>query len=285
MTPDGAPGRSPVPAGPALVSAHDLVCVRGGRRILDGVSLELPPGQLLAVVGPNGAGKTSLIRLLSGVTRPDAGRIELGGVALGRLSFRERALRLGVVPQELVVEFPYSVREMVAMGRAPHLRPMGNEGPADRARITAALEELGLVELASRAYPTLSGGERQRVALARVRAQEAPCLLLDEPTSHMDLGQRLHAFEWLRRWCAGSEAGRSALVVTHDLGLAARFSDAVILLHQGRAVAVGPPGEVLNAGTIRDVYRVDVHIELDAQGRPRIVAERSRIVYTSTPDE
>jgi len=275
-----------IPARPAAVlRARDLECSLGQRRVLNAVSLELAHGQLLAVIGPNGAGKSTLLRCLCGVVQPHAGVIELHARSLARWPLRERARALAVVPQELAVSFPYRVREMVAMGRAPHLGALGHEGPSDAAAVAEALAELGLCGLAERFYPTLSGGERQRVALARARAQQAPCLLLDEPTAHMDLGHRLHAFEWLRGWLAQAPNIHAALVVTHELDLAARFADRVVLLAQGRVVAAGRPSEVLTSDTLAEVYQADVCVRLDENGRPVIVAERSRIVYTPSLHE
>ena len=229
---------------PAL-RARALGCAAEGRTLLRDVSFELAPGTLLAVIGPNGAGKTTLARLLCGVRTPDAGEVELRGKPLAQLSRREVARQIAVVPQELGLDFPFRVREMVAMGRAPHLGALARERPSDAAAVERALGELGLAPLAERSFPTLSGGEKQRVLLARARAQESDLLLLDEPTAHMDLGHRLHAFEWLRGWLGADPTRRAALVVTHELELAARFADAVLLLDQGCVAAAGPPDEVL----------------------------------------
>jgi iron complex transport system ATP-binding protein len=255
-----------------------------GRPLLRDVSFELPCGTLLAVIGPNGAGKTTLARLLCGVLAPDVGEVELRGQPLAALSRREVARRIAVVPQELALDFPFQVREMVAMGRAPHLGALARERPVDVAAVERALAELGLIPLATRTFPTLSGGEKQRVLLARARAQEADLLLLDEPTAHMDLGHRLHAFEWLRGWLDAEPAQRAALVVTHELELAARFADAVLLLDRGSVAAAGPPGEVLQPERIGAVYQVEARL-LEAAGRPHVVAVRSRIHYTAQRNE
>ncbi len=251
-----------------------------GRTLLRDVSFELGAGQLLAVIGPNGAGKTTLARLLCGVRTPDAGDVELGGQPIAALSRRELARRIAVVPQELALDFLFQVREMVAMGRAPHLGALARERAVDVAAIDRSLAELGLAPLAARTFPTLSGGEKQRVLLARARAQEADVLLLDEPTSHMDLGQRLHTFEWLRGWLEAEPALRGAVVVTHELELAARFADTVLLRHRGRVAAVGPPAQVLEAERIAEIYRVEARL-LEVAGRPHVVAVRSRIDYTA----
>jgi iron complex transport system ATP-binding protein len=268
----------------ALLTASGVHHAFGDTPVLDAVDLALRPGQLLLVVGPNGSGKTTLLRILSGVLTSRAGHVELGGRALSELSRREVARSLAVVPQEMLVPFPYRVREMVAMGRAPFLGPLGREGPRDREVVEQALAVLGLSGLAERLFPTLSGGEKQRVALARALAQECPVLLLDEPTAYMDLGHRLQAFEWLRAWVAEEPAIRGALLVTHDLMLAARFADAVVLLDRGRVVAQGEPREVLTPLRIGTVYGVDAAVSEDEEGRPVIVAVRSRIRYIGRSD-
>jgi len=248
----------------------------GDRRVVDDVDLALTPGRLLVVTGPNGAGKTTLLRLLAGVLRPVSGAVELGGAPLAGRTRREIAREMAVVPQELAVPFPFRVREMVAMGRAPWLGALGREGPRDRERSGAALEALGLGPFSERAYPTLSGGEKQRVLLARALAQTTPILLLDEPTAHMDLGHRLHTFEWLHAWLEGEPERRSALLVTHDLVLAARFAHELLLLDGGRPVAQGAPAEVLTAERIADVYGLDARVEADGEGRVAIWPLRSR---------
>ncbi len=243
---------------------------------LDGVDVSLSAGRLLVVVGPNGAGKTTLLRILAGVLAPDSGSVELLGTPLAARTRREVARALAVVPQELQVPFPFRVRELVAMARAPHLGALGSEGARDREIVEAALAALGLLPFAERVYNTLSGGERQRVLLARGLAQDSDLLLLDEPTAHMDLGHRLHTFEWLRAWLAERSSVRAALVVTHDLLLGSRFADEVLLLDRGRAVAHGAPADVLTAERIAEIYGVDASVSRDAQGRVVIVAERSR---------
>ena len=181
-----------------LLSVRGLGHRFGERPVLDCVDLELRPGELGVVVGPNGAGKTTLVRVLSGVVEAQTGSVELSGRAISDLSRREIARSLAVVPQDFGVPFPFRVRELVAMGRAPHLGPLGRETDADRACVARSLEQVGLSELSERDFATLSGGEKQRVALARAYCQQTGLLMLDEPTAHMDLGHRLHAFEQLR---------------------------------------------------------------------------------------
>ena len=259
----------------ALLAGARLAKSFGSLRVLDAVDVSLEPGQLLVVLGPNGAGKTTLLRVLSGVLAPDGGAVTLRGTALAGLSRREAARGLAVVPQEQGVPFPFRVREMVAMGRAPWLGALGREGPRDREQVDAALAELGLEPFAERIYGTLSGGEKQRVLVARALAQDADLLLLDEPTAHMDLGHCVHTFEWLRAWLA-ARPSRAALVVTHDLLLGARFADEILLLDRGRVVAQGPPGDVLTAERIAEVYGVDARVSRDEHDRVVVIPERSR---------
>jgi len=170
---------------------------------------------------------------------------------------------------------------MVAMGRTPWLGALGRGRRHDREMTEDALASLGLQALAEREFPTLSAGEKQRVVLARAVTQEAPVLLLDEPTAHMDLGHRVRIFEWLREWIARRRDERAVLLVTHDLMLAARFADTVLLLERGRPVAEGNPREVLTPERIGSVYGVDAKVSEDGSGRPVIIAGRSRIRYTA----
>jgi iron complex transport system ATP-binding protein len=269
---------------PPMIHARGLHHRFGARAVLDGVDLDLSPGECLIVLGPNGAGKTTLLRILSGVLAPDRGDVRLGGAPVAALAPREIARRLAVVPQELVVPFPYLVRELVAMGRAPHLGPLGRERSEDRRVVERTLAELGLGDLAERAFPTLSGGEKQRVLLARARAQEAPALLLDEPTAHMDLGHRLRAFEWITAWVAAAADSRAALIVTHDLSLAARFAHRIVLLDRGRIAGEGPPAAVLTPRLIESVYGVEAEVRSDETGAIDVVARRSRIRYHGGAD-
>lgn len=257
-----------------LLEARGVRHAFGRTQVLDGVSLELRPGRLVVVAGPNGAGKTTLLRVLAGTLRADAGELRLAGVSHSELSRREVAQRLAVVPQDSHVPFPFRVREMVALGRAPFLGPFGREAPSDVALTERALAELELQALAERAYPSLSGGEKQRVLLARALAQGVSTWLLDEPTAHMDLGHRLHCWEWLRAWLAAAP-GRGCLLVTHDLVLASRFADELVLLERGRVAAHGTPAQVLTPARIASVYGVEARVGTDEDGRLLLSLVRS----------
>ena len=216
-----------------------------------GISLSVEPGGLLAVVGPNGAGKTTLLKLLSGSLRPHGGEVDLDGRPLPHLDDRERARTIAVVPQSESSPFPVAVREMVAMGRYAHLGAWERSGDRDREVVARAMERCAVGEFADRQLGELSGGERQRARIARALAQEAPILLLDEPTAGLDLRYRMELFHLLRELRAD---GLAVLVITHDLNLAARFADRLLLLDRGRATARGSPEEVLSRDALEAVY-------------------------------
>ena len=224
---------------------------RAARPAVDDISLSVIPGRLLAVVGPNGAGKTTLLRLLSGALVAQAGQVRLDDRPLRELPDRLRARALAVVPQAESSPFPVTVREMVAMGRYPHLGPWERAGSLDLAVVDHALERCAVGHLGDRQLASLSGGERQRARIARALAQEAPVLLLDEPTGGLDLRFRMELFHLLRELRAD---GLAVLVITHDLNLAARFADRLLLLDRGRARARGTPEEVLSGDTLEEVY-------------------------------
>ena len=222
-----------------------------------GVSAEVTPGSLLAVAGPNGAGKTTLLRLLSGALAPREGEVRLDDRLLADLGDRERARAVAVVPQSESSPFPVTVREMVGMGRYAHLGPWESVGGRDRAVVDEALGRCAVADLAGRRVDELSGGELQRARIARALAQEAPILLLDEPTAGLDLRYRMELFHLLRELRAD---GLALLVVTHELNLAARFADRLLLLDRGRERAAGAPRDVLRRETLEDVYEWPVRL-------------------------
>ena len=240
-------GGAPTLSGRGLAYRHP----RAERPALLDVSVEVSPGRLLAVAGPNGAGKTTLIRVLAGLLRPESGEVRLGGVGLGRIGDRDRARMLAVVPQSEASPFPATVEETVEMGRYPHLRPWERASRSDRAAVESAMWRCHVWELAGRELGGLSGGEAQRVRIARALAQEAPVVLLDEPTAGLDLRYAMELFHLLAELRGD---GLALLVVTHDLNLAARFADRILLLDRGVARAQGRPTEVLTEATLEPVY-------------------------------
>jgi iron complex transport system ATP-binding protein len=223
-----------------------------GRRAVDGVTLEVPAGGCTALLGPNGSGKSTLLRLLLGTRTPQAGRVEFGGRPLASWPRAALAREVGVVPQSEEVPVPLTVRELVAMGRYPHLGSWRREGEGDRRAVEAALARCEVAELAGRPVSTLSGGERQRARIARALAQEPSVLALDEPTAALDVHHEMAIFELLRDL---ARSGTTVLLVTHNLNLAARYADRLVLLDRGRVAAAGAPPEVLRRERIEAVYR------------------------------
>lgn len=249
--------------------AFEGLCLRLGERpIVDDVSLSLPPGEVVGLVGPNGAGKTTLLRLASRVLRPDRGRVLLGGRDAAQLPRRALAREVAVVPQETAVAFPFTAGELVLMGRAPHLGLLGFERRSDVELARQAMARVGIEALAGRSVLELSGGERQLVLVARALAQAPRVLLLDEPTAHLDLRHRLEVLARVREF---AEGGGSALVVSHDLGLAARHCQRVALLAAGRLVAAGPPAGVLTPESLRGVFGVEAEVLSTRDGALAVV--------------
>jgi iron complex transport system ATP-binding protein len=249
------------------LEAADVACGYGGDDILRGVSLGVRPGELLAVAGPNGSGKSTLIRLLSRVLAPRSGKVTLEGRDLYEMPARDCAKALAVLPQESAVEFEFTCREIVELGRAPHLGRFQSEREEDRAAVRAALERTGTWELRDRSILELSGGERQRVFLARAFAQEPRALLLDEPTAHLDLAYQVEILRLARRQAV--HAGVAVIAVLHDLNLAAAFANRMAILFQGRVAASGTPEQVLREETLREIYGADVAVRPHPEtGRP-----------------
>jgi iron complex transport system ATP-binding protein len=240
----------------AFLSAQGVSVRLSGRTVLRDVSLALSPGHLVALVGPNGAGKTTLLRALAGLV-PSGGAIHVGGDALSALSLRERARRFAYLPQGHVVHWPLPARDIVALGRYPHgATDPARLTPRDSEAVLRAMQATDVVEFGARRVTELSGGERSRVALARVLAVEAPVVLADEPTASLDPRHQIDVMKTLRT-AAGQ--GTLVIVVTHDLGLAARFADTVLVLSDGRLVSQGAPSEALSERVMGDVFRISAY--------------------------
>ncbi len=247
----------------APVIEADRVSFRlGGRRVLGDVSLALGPGDCAALLGANGAGKTTLLRALLGFVRPDAGEARLDGRPLLALGRREIARRVAYVPQAHAPTFPYSVREIVAMARAPSAGWGSRLSEADEAAIEAALKRLGLIGFAERSYAGLSGGERQAVLVARALAQGARVLLMDEPSASLDLGQQARLMRLISE-LAGE--GHTILMSTHQPDLALRWFNRAVLLHEGEVLGDGAPREILTPEALTRLYAVDMRL-VEADG-------------------
>lgn len=247
---------------PALPETGDVVCeardvrlVRGGRALLDDVSLEVRASEVLALLGPNGAGKSTLLSLLSGDVTPDQGTVQFGGRDIREWSLSDLSRRRSVLLQDNQLLFPFTVHQVVEMGRAPWRRT--DREDEDNEAIAEAIKAADIGHLGNRRVPSLSGGERARAAFARVMAGRTGVLMLDEPTAALDLGHQEAVLSLARERAL---AGDAVLVVLHDLNLAAAYADRIALLRDGRIAAHDAPEQVLTAEIVSDVYRTPVEI-------------------------
>lgn len=247
------------------IAVRDVRWSASGRMIVDGVTLDAAPGEMLGLLGPNGSGKSSLLRLICRLRRVAGGVIRLGDHDLATLSRADIARRVALVEQQAATDAEVTVLDVVRLGRTPHRGPLSPWREADAAAVAAALAQVGMEGRGDQLWHTLSGGERQRVHIARALAQTPSELLLDEPTNHLDVRHQLEILSLVGRLPVTS------IVALHDLNLAAMFCDRVAVLRQGRVVAAGRPAEILTAAMIRDVFGVDAHVGPSSHhGRPHI---------------
>lgn len=242
------------------------------RKIVADVSLEVKPSEFVGLLGPNGSGKTSLLRTIYRILKPGAGLIRLDEADVWQLSARQAAQQMAVVTQEQTGDFDFSVREMVLMGRTPHKGMFDPDTGEDFQRVDEALARVGLTDFAHRSFLTLSGGEKQRVLVARALTQQARFLILDEPTTHLDIHYQLEILELIKSLRV------TTLASLHELNLAALYCDRIYLLQAGQVVASGPPEAVLTPPLIRQVYGVWSDVQLHpATGKPHITIFPERI--------
>lgn len=244
---------APGTAGRAVIEIRDLDVRLGGTPVLLGLTVTIDPGALVCIVGPNGAGKTTLLRTLAGETAPSAGRISVDGRTPADLTIPDRARLRAYLAHSERSDIPYPARTVVGFGT--HLSTL--DGPGQTAMVDRALEDMEIADIADRRVASLSGGERRRVAIARTLAQDAHIVVLDEPTDSLDLGHADVVLAHLARLAAG---GRTIVVSSHDLNLAARHADRILVMSRGRIVADGAASEVLVPELLSDVYRCEVRV-------------------------
>ncbi|WP_304502202.1 ABC transporter ATP-binding protein [Brachybacterium sp. FME24] len=264
----GADGRTGGPRASRttpVLEARDLRHAFGPKPVLRGVDLSVSAGEIVGLVGPNGSGKTTALRILHRELVPDAGTVLLEGRDLGGYAGRERARRIAVMAQEIAGDVPLTVADVVLLGRIPHSSTFGSTSDTDLQIASRALEDSGALHLARREFGLLSGGERQRVLIARALAQQPHLLLMDEPTNHLDIGSQHHVLQIVR------SKGLATIVVLHDLNLAARYCDRVIVLADGRIRAEGPPRDALPASLVSTTYAVAAERATADDGTPQFL--------------
>jgi iron complex transport system ATP-binding protein len=257
-----------------VITVSDLVVSypRAASNAVDGVSFAAPAGKLTALAGPNGSGKSSIVRALIRRAEVVSGSIRVGDADVKTLSLADLARRVAVVPQREEATFPIHVREYAALGRYPHLGLWRTASEVDESRVAEALSQAGVDDLADRDTDALSGGEWQRVRIARALAQKAPVLVLDEPTTFLDVGHEMAIFELLYSL---ARSGLAVLLVSHQLNLVARFADTIVLLNEGRVATSGTPSDVMKADRLEAIYGWPVVISRDpAIGAPALVPLR-----------
>jgi len=260
----------------STLAAVDIAAGYDGLEVLKGVSVEGRAGELVGIIGPNGSGKTTLLRTMTRTLRPSAGSVTLNGFDIYAMHARDFARKVAVVPQETLIPFDFTVMEVVLMGRSPWLGRFDLEGPCDLDAAQEALRLTGMDHLGSRPINALSGGERQRVILARALAQGPEVLLLDEPTSHLDIAFQFEMMESVR--CLCRERGLAALAVLHDLNLASHYCDSMVLISGGCVEATGSPAEVITPENITRVYGVSVLVN------EHPTTHKPYVLVASTPD-
>ena len=256
----------------AFSIGHDY----GNGPVLENVSFSIEAGSFFVIIGPNGSGKTTLMKVLADLIRPGSGSVKVLGRPAGEFGKRELARVMSFVPQLIPVDFPFTVTEVVLMGRAPHLGLLGIEGPPDMEAARRAMEFTGVEELAGRKVNQLSGGEQQRVFIARAVCQDPGIILLDEPTASLDLAHQVRVMDIMNQL---RHRGVTVVMVSHDVNLAALYGDRLLLLKDGRVVIEGTPGEVLTFDTLEEAYGCVLLVdESPLGGVPRVSVVPDRFI-------
>ncbi|UUZ80886.1 ABC transporter ATP-binding protein [Paenibacillus sp. P26] len=260
----------------AVVQVERLGKSYGAERVLEELSFEVAEGEWLGILGPNGTGKSTPLQLISGVIKPSSGRVLLQDKPAGSYPRKALARFVAVLQQDALPQVGFTVREMLEMGRYPYQNWLGDE-PADRSGLVERiLDWLRLRPLADRTLDRLSGGERRWVALGKVMAQEPKLLLLDEPTTYLDIGYQLEMMDWVRKW--RQESGLTVISVLHDLNLAAQYCGRLLLLHEGRLAGMGTPDEVIRPELLERVYGTRPHVLAHPEREvPQILLGRGRM--------
>ena len=257
----------------SILQAQQLDIGYGDTRIVQALSFSPPPGKVTALIGPNGCGKSTLLKAFARILTPQSGTLSLDGQAYAQLSPRELARKIAFLPQVLPIPEGVSVRQLVAYGRSPHNSLWGRLSGADRSSVDQALQRMELEALAERPLSDLSGGQRQRAWLAMVLAQDAAIVLLDEPTTYLDISHQVELLDLMRQLSA---EGKTVITVLHDINQACRYADHLAVMQAGRLVASGTPDEVLDAELVSRVFEVQVQIMREpVAGTPMCIVERS----------
>ncbi len=259
---------------PFIRAEHLTFCYEKDKPVFKDISFSLKRGNLYALMGGNGSGKTTVLRCLTRLLPGYSGSITISGSPLRALTRRETSRLMSIVPQEHTTIFPYLVKNMVLMGRAPYVETFDTPGKKDRDIARQAMEDVGIMQLSEKLYTRISGGERQLVLIARALTQNTPVMVLDEPTSHLDFRNQILILSLLKRLV--QDRGILAIIAIHDPNHALHFADEVMILNKGRITRTGPPGTVLNQATIRDVYGVEVE-EIRREGTIRGVMPLNHI--------
>ncbi|MFJ5317364.1 Fe(3+) dicitrate ABC transporter ATP-binding protein FecE [Pectobacterium versatile] len=251
------------------LTTQNLTAGYGDKRILDGLSLSLPAGKITALLGPNGCGKSTLLKCFAKLLTPESGTIQLNGKPLSAFSARQLSRHLALLPQQYLTPEGITVRDMVAYGRSPWLSLWGRLSPDDRQRVQLAMEKTHIVDLADKRLTDLSGGQRQRAFLAMLLAQDTPVVLLDEPTTYLDINHQVELMKLLREL---NQAGKTVVTVLHDLNQASRYCDHLVMLADGRVMAQGSPHEVMKPELLQRVFSIDAEIHAEpVSGQPMCV--------------